>query len=87
MHEYNSNEGALGGAWRGMGIARALMAHQHQWAAEEGYRTISTQTFHRFFGMLVLNLRVGFQVVGLTHTGTAGGPKLHLRKRLCHRTD
>ena len=59
-------------SWRGgvleharrQGIAQALMRLQHQWCAEQGFRSIRTSTTNNNAPMLILNLRNGFEVVG-----------------------
>lgn len=60
----------LGGThpdFRGQGIARELMRQQHAWAQSLGYHRIRTQTYNHWRAMLLLNLRVGFDVVGTLH--------------------
>ena len=66
---------------RGQGVARQLMAAQHDWLAAQGYRYVTTETYNRYREMLLLNIRVGFDVVG-TQTTPGGEPKIMLRKRL-----
>ncbi|WP_019990060.1 GNAT family N-acetyltransferase [Rudanella lutea] len=64
----------LGGvlpAYRGQGIASALMTEQHNWCRQQGYHTLRTQTYNRWRSMLILNLRHGFDIVG-TVQGTRG---------------
>ena len=59
-------------SWRGgvlekarrRGIAAALMEAQHTWALSKGFLFVSTTTAHDNTGMIMLNLRDGFQVVG-----------------------
>ncbi len=66
---------------RGQGVARRLMQAQHEWAAAQGYRYVTTETYNRYRGMLVLNVRTGFDVVG-TQTDTKGETKIMLRRAL-----
>ncbi len=57
----------LGGVdpdFRRRGIARQLMVDQHRWCTAEGFELIETSTTNRFRAMLLLNLRMGFDVVG-----------------------
>lgn len=79
---YHSHEGAVLPAFRRRGIARALMAHQHEWARASGYRRITTNTFSRFRGMVLLNLSSGFDIVGATCTPGGRQPKLHMAANL-----
>lgn len=66
---------------RGQGVARRLMLAQHEWVAEQGYRYVTTETYNRYREMLLLNIRMGFDVVG-TQTDTKGETKIMLRKAL-----
>ncbi|WP_188558847.1 GNAT family N-acetyltransferase [Hymenobacter glacieicola] len=57
----------LGGVhpdFRRRGLAQELMRQQHAWGQQQGYRSIRTQTLNRWRSMLVLNLRMGFDIVG-----------------------
>lgn len=85
---YEQSEGEfyswLGGVlpeYRGLGIAADLMKAQHDWCRKHGYQKIQTKTQNRFREMLLLNLKFGFDVIGL-HTSTSGEPKIILEKRL-----
>ena len=59
-------------SWRGgvlpsarrQGIAAELMKRQHAWAAEQGFRIITTNTENNNVPMQMLNLHHGFKVVG-----------------------
>ncbi len=66
---------------RGQGAARRLMEEQHAWLREQGYRFVTTETFNRYRDMLLLNIRMGFEVVG-TLTTLKGDTKVILRKPL-----
>ncbi|WP_247236213.1 GNAT family N-acetyltransferase [Telluribacter sp. SYSU D00476] len=79
----------LGGVlpdYRKQGIASELMQRQHHWCQQNGYRTIRTQTMNRWRTMLILNLRHGFDVIGVVATSgvaTPGQePKIVLEKKL-----
>ncbi|GAB2792111.1 GNAT family N-acetyltransferase [Rhabdobacter roseus] len=72
----------LGGVhpnYRQRGIASTLMQRQHAWCREQGYHTIRTQTMNRWRAMLILNLRHGFDIVGLI---SRAEPVLILEKKL-----
>ncbi len=56
--------GCVDAAWRGRGIASALMQQQHDWCRQGGYQTIQTQTYNQWRSMLVLNIRAGFNIIG-----------------------
>ena len=58
----------LGGvlpAYRNQGIASALMQRQHVIIADMGYKAVRTHTHNKFREMLILNIRFGFDVVGV----------------------
>ncbi|GAB3173867.1 GNAT family N-acetyltransferase [Telluribacter humicola] len=74
----------LGGVlseYRKQGIASELMQRQHSWCQQNGYHTIRTQTMNRWRSMLILNIRYGFDVVGIVAT-PGQEPKIILEKRL-----
>ncbi len=79
-HFYSWLGGVLPGA-RGQGIARRLMLAQHEWVQGQGYVYVTTETYNRYRDMLLLNLRMGFDVVG-TLTTLKGETKIVLRKVL-----
>jgi GNAT superfamily N-acetyltransferase len=62
--QYYSWLGGVHPDFRGQGIARELMLRQHGWCPQHGYRRIRTQTYNHWRAMLLLNLRVGFDIVG-----------------------
>ena len=66
---------------RGRGIASQLMALQHDWCLANGYHTIRTMTYNQWRNMLILNLKHGFNIVGLL-ADNAGEPKIILEKKL-----
>lgn len=75
----------LGGVhpeFRGLGLAEDLMAKQHEWAKEQGYKKVSTKTLNRFKPMLTLNLKAGFDIVGAEADPKDGRFKIHLEKNL-----
>ncbi|MGE0528625.1 MAG: GNAT family N-acetyltransferase [Bdellovibrionales bacterium] len=73
--------GAVLPEYRGLGIASALMTHQHEWCRAQGYTTVRTKTQNRFREMLLLNLKFGFEIIG-THSCANDGPKIILEKRI-----
>ena len=72
--------GCVDSAYRGQGIADALMRQQHEWCIQQGYVTVRTQTYNQWRGMLILNLKFGFNIIG-TQQG-AHGLIILLEKRL-----
>lgn len=50
---------------RGQGIARMLMEEQHRKAKELGYSYVRTHTKNKYREMLVLNIKSGFDVIGV----------------------
>lgn len=50
---------------RRAGVARSLAEAQHEWARSAGYRTIETRTRCQNRPMIILNLRLGFEIIGL----------------------
>ncbi|HEV7347019.1 GNAT family N-acetyltransferase [Telluribacter sp.] len=79
-HFYSWLGGVLA-AYRKQGIASGLMVRQHAWCQQRGYHTIRTQTMNRWRAMLILNLRHGFDIVGLI-APAEGEPKIVLEKKL-----
>lgn len=67
---------------RGHGIARRLMDQQHVIARDEGYECIRTETENRFKPMLILNLKCGFDVVGVRTSEDYPKTVIMLEKRL-----
>jgi GNAT superfamily N-acetyltransferase len=57
--------GAVNPEFQGWGFGRALMAEQHLWCQENGYKVIETKTMNKWQNMLLLNLKFGFQIVAL----------------------
>lgn len=65
---FNSWMGGVALEARGQGIAAALMAAQHAWAKEAGFRGLETATRQPNQAMAILNLKAGFVVAGLDAT-------------------
>lgn len=57
------------------------MKKQHHYLRETGYKVVQTKTMNKWRGMLVLNIKSGFDVVA-TCTGENGLHKIILEKRL-----
>lgn len=65
---------------RGQGIAKRLMQQQHEFARECGYKRVRTHTFNKFKTMIILNIKTGFDIVGLTHSAHEDGQKIILER-------
>ncbi len=63
--------GCVDPGFRGQGIASRLISLQHDGCCQQGYHTVSTQTYNQWREMLILNLKHGFAIVG-TKQGTHG---------------
>ena len=50
--------------YRRLGLAKALTDAQHAWLVERGYQKVRTLTSNRNLPMLMLNLSLGFVVIG-----------------------
>jgi predicted GNAT superfamily acetyltransferase len=73
----------LGGVlpdYRGHGIATELMLRQHAWCQQKGYSKIRTKTMNRWRSMLILNLKMGFEIVE-TYQDEKGILKIILEKK------
>ncbi|MBX3021162.1 MAG: GNAT family N-acetyltransferase [Bdellovibrionales bacterium] len=74
----------LGGVvpdYRGFGIARRLMAVQHEWCLQNGFNKVRTTAQNRFKAMLLLNLQHGFDILGV-ETQPNSEAKIILEKNL-----
>ena len=67
---------------RKKGIAKELMALQHQKAKEAGYSYIRTHTKNKYREMLVLNIKSGFDVTGVYKSLKEMNPGIILEKEL-----
>jgi len=61
---FDSWRGAVLESARRQGIAEKLMALQHDWCRENGFRVVKTTTNSDNAPMLILNLKSGFEIVG-----------------------
>lgn len=66
---------------RSIGIAEELITAQHDWCRGQGYRKVQTKTQNHWKAMLMLNIKMGFEIVGY-HSSDHGGPKILLEKRI-----
>lgn len=65
---------------QGQGVATELMCRQHVWCQTQGYGWVRTHTYNQWRGMLLLNLRQGFDIIGTVQG--AHGLLIVLEKRL-----
>jgi GNAT superfamily N-acetyltransferase len=73
--------GGVNPAYRGKGIASALMEEQHTYVREKGYKVVQTKTMNKWRNMLILNIKNGFDVVD-TYMDERKEIKIVLEKRL-----
>lgn len=73
--------GGVDPGYRGHGIATELMQRQHRFLTEKGYKIVRTKTMNRWRGMLVMNIKNGFDVKN-TYINEAGLHKIILEKQL-----
>jgi GNAT superfamily N-acetyltransferase len=64
------------------GIGRALLQACEGACRSTSYRALTTSTYNRYRGMLILLLQKGFVVQGVTWVSGASEPRLLLRKEL-----
>lgn len=57
--------GGVHAKFRGQGIARKLMIKQHEDLKTQDYQVVRTHTRNHFKEMLILNLKMGFQITGV----------------------
>ena len=67
--------------YRGQGCASKLMLAQFEWCKANGYKTIQTQTLNKWRDMLILNIKHGFDVIGVFEDPKLG-QKIMLQKTL-----
>ncbi|WP_342772619.1 hypothetical protein [Oceanobacillus piezotolerans] len=66
--------------YREKGVASKLMEKQHQYLKKEGYKIVQTKTMNKWRGMLILNIKHGFDIIG-TYTDEKGLHKIILEKK------
>lgn len=75
----------LGGVhpdYRGQGLAKKLMEQQHSELAKLGYQQIRTHTKNQFKSMLILNLKAGFDIVGVYKSSKDADQMIMLERNL-----
>ena len=80
-HKYYSWYGAVHEKYRGKGIASRLLEQQHRFLVESGYEIVQTKTRNNWRGMLILNIKNGFDVLE-TFTDDEGIHRIVLEKKL-----
>ena len=80
--EYYLSHMGVHGDFKGQGIGRALIRRYEKEARDRGYLAITTTTYNRYKGMLVLLLQEDFYIQGTTWIKGANEPRLYLRKEL-----
>jgi GNAT superfamily N-acetyltransferase len=68
--------------YRAKGIAKRLMRGQHSIAKKLGYKYVFTYTKNRYRPMLVLNIKTGFDIIGVRHNLGSDGQSIILEKAL-----
>ena len=79
--KYYSWYGAVHEEYRGKGIASRLLEQQHRFLVESGYEIVQTKTRNKWRGMLILNIKNGFDVLE-TFTDDEGIHRIILEKKL-----
>ena len=82
QHLFYSWIGGVVPKYRGNGIAQKLMVVQHNIASDLSYCTVRTHTQNKFRDMLLLNIRSGFDVVGVINEPGSGKSVIVLDKTL-----
>jgi predicted GNAT superfamily acetyltransferase len=73
--------GGVDSNYRKYGIASKLLYMQHRHLKEHGYHVVQTKTMNKWRGMLILNIKNGFDVID-TYTDEKGRHKIVLEKNL-----
>ena len=80
-YEYEQDEetfyswiGAVLPQFRRLGVARELMQAQHDWCRTQGYKKVRTKSQNSYPGMLILNVKTGFEVVGTENSSSDKSP-------------
>ncbi len=68
--------------YRKQGFAKQLMQRQHQILLERGYKAVQTKTRMGFRGMLILNLKTGFDITGVSTKPHVPGLIIQMEKPL-----
>lgn len=72
--------GGVNPVYRKLGIATELMKRQHQFVEANAYHAIQTKTKNQCRDMLILNIKMGFNIIG-TYTNQVGDIKIILEKK------
>lgn len=78
---YYSWIGGVTAEQRRKGIASRLMDEQHELVRQLGYSSIQTRTENQFRSMLLLNIKHGFDVVGVCANDHSNQPTIILEKK------
>ncbi|WP_404427926.1 GNAT family N-acetyltransferase [Ureibacillus chungkukjangi] len=73
--------GGVNPLYRNQGIAASLMEMQHRYLKNSGYYIVQTKTMNKWRGMLILNIKNGFEIIE-TYTDENGLHKIVLEKNL-----
>lgn len=80
-YKFYSWMGGVAMDFRKGGIASQMMEIQHRWCKKQNFLLIETRTRNQFPQMIALNLKYGFQIVGVK-MDDKGEPKILLEKKL-----
>lgn len=81
IFRYYSWLGGVDEKFRRLGVAEHLMQTQHDWAKSQKYKYIETKSENRHKGMIILNLKSGFDIIG-TETSPSHQLKILFQKKL-----
>lgn len=79
---FYSWSGAVLPDYQKLGLAGTMMQRQHLWCAQNKFNIVETRTRNEFSGMIRLNLKNGFKIVGTTIDSAGDRIKLILEKEL-----
>ncbi len=68
--------------YRKKGLGKKLMQKQHQILVQKGYKAVQTKTRMGFRGMLILNLKTGFDITGVSTKPHVPGLIIQMEKPL-----
>ena len=73
--------GGVDANYRNYGVATNLMEQQQQFLRDNGYQSVQTKTKNKWRSMLILNIKKGFDVIGV-YTDDKSEKKILLEKKL-----
>jgi ribosomal protein S18 acetylase RimI-like enzyme len=76
------DSGGVQPAYRRQGIAQQMMDLQHSKVKSMGFRCIRTYTENKHKEMLILNIKFGFEVIGVFKSDHDDKQKIMLEKSL-----